>query len=112
MPALLIIRRSWVRAPPAPPQCHVNNVRNVSAGRGRLHDASVLDNVREPTDAWTSGLVHGEPGAAHDGDPAGGDESVESRGEEHMRQAENSDAEAAGQPSEGAGDRRGADEDG
>ena len=30
--------------------------------------------------AWTSGLVHGEPGAAHDGDPTGGDESVEETG--------------------------------
>ncbi len=56
--------------------------------------------------AWTSGLVHGVPGVAHDGDPAGGDESVESRGEEHMRQAEDADAEAAGQPAEGAGDLR------
>ena len=56
--------------------------------------------------------VHSVTGAAHDGDPAGGDESVESRGEEHMRQAEDADAEAAGQPSEGAGDRRGAHEDG
>jgi len=46
---LLIIRRSWVRAPPAPPQCHLNNVRNGSAGKGRLHRASTLDNVREPT---------------------------------------------------------------
>jgi AcrR family transcriptional regulator len=62
--------------------------------------------------AWTPGLAHGEPGAAHDGHPAGGDESVESWGEEHMRQAENADAEAAGQPSKGAGDRRGAHEDG
>src|SRR6202042_2621814 len=36
--------------------------------------------------ASTSGLAHGEPGAAHDGHPAGGDESVESWGEENMRQ--------------------------
>ena len=46
---LLVIRRSWVRAPPAPPQCHLNNVRNGSASKGRLHRASTLDNVREPT---------------------------------------------------------------
>jgi PII-like signaling protein len=66
----------------------------------------------EVVPAMRPGLVHGEPGAAHDGDPAGCDEPVESRGEEHMRQAENADAEAAGQPAEGAGDRRGAHEDG
>jgi hydroxymethylpyrimidine pyrophosphatase-like HAD family hydrolase len=57
-------------------------------------------------------LLHGEPGAAYDGDSAGGDESVERRGEEHVRQAEKADAETAGQPAEGAGDRRGAHEDG
>lgn len=85
---------------------------SLAASRGRLHDASVVDNVREPTDSWTSGLVHSEPGATHDGDAASDDQSIESRGEEHMRQAENVDAEAAGQPSEGAGDRRGAHEDG
>ena len=65
-----------------------------------------------PQNSFPVRLVHGEPGAAYDGDPAGGDESVESRGEEHMRQAENADAEAAGQPAEGTGDRRGAHEDG
>ena len=94
------------------------------SGRGRARDTRVVERTGDPGHAvpgqntvlnaiaWTSGLVHGEPGAAHDGDPAGGDESVESRGEEHMRQAENADAEAAGQPAEGAGDRRGAHEDG
>ncbi len=67
---------------------------------------------QRPDRVTPSPLVPGEAGAAHDGDPAGGDESVESRGEEHMRQAEDADAQAAGQPSEGAGDRRGAHENG
>ena len=34
----LIIRRSWVRAPPAPLRVHLSlKVRNVRAGKGRLH---------------------------------------------------------------------------
>jgi hypothetical protein len=78
-----------------------------------LYLADTDDQPAEPLkELRGAALVHGEPGAAHDGNPAGGDESVESRGEEHMRQADNGDAEAAGQPSEGAGDRRGAHEDG
>ena len=34
---LLIIRRPWVRFPPAPPQCRRNSVRTFRLARGRLH---------------------------------------------------------------------------
>jgi hypothetical protein len=43
---LLIIRRSWVRAPPAPPGFTCVKFRTMPSGTGRLHRANALDNVR------------------------------------------------------------------
>jgi hypothetical protein len=57
-------------------------------------------------------MTSARPLTLRNGDPGAGDESEDSGSEEHMRQAENADAEAAGQPPEGAGDGRGAHEDG
>ena len=48
---LLIIRRSWVRTPPAPPELDRVNVRNIQIDKRRLHHANTIDNVREPMDA-------------------------------------------------------------
>ncbi len=43
--------RSWVRAPPAPPELARVNGRNIRIDKRRLHHANTIDNVREPMDA-------------------------------------------------------------
>jgi hypothetical protein len=47
---LLIIRRSWVRAPPAPPEFTCLKFEYL-AGKFRLYRVNARDNVREPMDS-------------------------------------------------------------